>query len=144
MEPALRSSFPAGHYFLADLFHERGMLAAAEGDIESARRLLCEALDLHEKFAEKHASHIETLLELSRLELRSGRIADAERHARGALVLAEGFRGGFPHSSRVRLSQVAVAEVDPARGNESEARRLFEEAVSHMRPTLGDSHPAVA
>jgi tetratricopeptide (TPR) repeat protein len=142
-EPALRSSFPAGHYFLADLSHERGMLAAAEGDLESARRLLFEALDLHEKFAEKHASHIETLLELSRLERRSGRIDDAERHARRAREVAEGFRGGFPHSAWVGLSQVALAEVELAGGNGSEAHRLLEEAISEMRPTLGALHPAV-
>jgi eukaryotic-like serine/threonine-protein kinase len=142
-EPALRSSFPAGHYFLADLSHERGMLAAAYGDDQSALRLLTEALDMHEKEDEKHASHIETLLELWRLELRSGRIADADRHARRALELAEGYRGEIPHSSFVGLSQAALAEVELARGNESEARRLFGEAVSHMRPTLGDSHPAV-
>jgi tetratricopeptide (TPR) repeat protein len=142
-EPALRSSFPAGHYFLADLSHERGMLAAAKGDPESARRLLFEALDLHEKFAEKHASHIETLLELSRLELRSGRIDDAERHARRAREVAEGFRGGFPHSAWVGLSQVALAEVELAGGNGSEAHRLLEEAISEMRPTLGALHPAV-
>ncbi len=142
-EPALRTSYPAGHYFLADLSHERGMLAAAEGDRENARRLLSEALDMHEKAAEKHASHIETLLELSRLELQSGRIDEADKHARRALELAEGFRGGFPHSAWVGLSQAALGEVERTRGEDAEARRLFGEAVTHMGPTLGESHPAV-
>ena len=95
-EPALRSTFPAGHFFLADLSHEQGMLAAAEGDRENARRLLSEALGIHAKASEKHVSHIETLLELSRLELRSGRTAEADKHGRRALELSEGFRRRNP------------------------------------------------
>jgi tetratricopeptide (TPR) repeat protein len=142
-EPALRSTFPTGHLFLADLSHEQGMLAAAEGDHERARRLLSEALGIHEKASEKHVSHIETLLELSRLELRSGRIAEAERHARRALKLAEAFRGEIPRSAWVGMSQAVLGEVDRARGDDSEARRLFGEAVSQMGPTLGESHPAL-
>ncbi len=140
-EGPLRASFPPGHFFLADLTHEQGMLAAAEANAENARRLLSEALAIHEKASEKHVSHIETLLELARLELASGRAAEAEKNARRAAELAEGFRGGIPHSAWVGLSEAALAEIELANGNSAEARRLFGEAAAQMEPTLGKSHP---
>jgi tetratricopeptide (TPR) repeat protein len=137
----LRASFPAGHFFLADLSHERGMLAAAEGDPETARRLLSEALVIHEKASEKHISHMETLLSLSKLELRSGRNVEGARHGRRALEVAEGFRGGVPRSAWVGLAQLALGEVSLAQGDGSAGRRLFREAVAHMESTLGPDHP---
>jgi hypothetical protein len=48
-----------------------------------------------------------------------------------------------PRSAWVGLSQAALAEVDLGRGNATEARRLLTESLDQMRPTLGDSHPAV-
>jgi len=142
-EPALRSSFPPIHGFIAELSAERGLLAAATGDADSARRLLTEAVDTYEKSTERYPSHIETLLGLARLELQTGHLEEADRRARRALELAERYRGRLPRSAWVGLSQAALAEIDLARGSEAEARRLFTDALGHMRPTLGDSHPAV-
>src|SRR5262249_52027444 len=80
--PAIGSSFPAGHGFIAGLQAERGLLAAAEGDPEAARRLLADAVDIYEKGSERYPSHIEALLGLARLELRTGRPTEADRRAR--------------------------------------------------------------
>ncbi len=140
--PALSSSFPAGHGFIAELAAERGMLAAAEGDAETGRRLLIEAVDIYEKSSERYPSHIEALLGLARLELQTGRLDQADRRARRALELAESYRGRVPRSAWVGLSQATMGEIDRTRGSEEEARRLFIESLAQMRPTLGDSHPA--
>jgi tetratricopeptide (TPR) repeat protein len=127
----------------ADLAREEGLLAAAEGRPEEARRRLGDALLIHEKVAEKHVSHVETLLELAHLELRAGDTGEAERHTRAALALAEKFRGQTPHSAWVGLSLLALGEVYEARHDAVGARALFREAVDHMTPTLGSDHPAV-
>ncbi|HEY1251791.1 MAG TPA: protein kinase, partial [Thermoanaerobaculia bacterium] len=111
-DPALRSSFPATHGFIAELSAERGLLAAAAGDEESARRLLTEAVGIFEKSSERYPSHVETLLGLTRLELQAARVEEADRWARRALELAERFRGRVPRSAWVGLSQAALAEVD--------------------------------
>ena len=141
--PALGSSFPAGHGFIAELEAERGLLAAAEGDTETGRRLLTEAVDAYEKTTERYTSQIEVLLALARFEQQTGRLEEADRRARRALELAESFRGGLPRSAWVGLSQEALGEIDRARGSEDEARSLFTASLVQMRPTLGDSHPAV-
>ena len=142
-EPALRSSLPPVHGFIAELSTERGLLAAVAGDEDEARRLLTEAVDIYGRSTERYTSHIEALLGLSRLELRTGRLEEADRWARRGFELAESFRGRIPRSAWVGLSQTALAEIDLARGSEAEARRLLTDALGHMRPTLGDSHPAV-
>jgi len=142
-EPALRSSLPAVHGFIAELSAERGLLAAATGDEEAARRLLTESVGIYDKSTERYTSHIEALLSLARLDVQAGRVEEADRWARRALDLAEKFRGRVARSAWVGLSQAALAEVDLARGSQAEAQRLFSESLAQMRPTLGDSHPAV-
>jgi hypothetical protein len=77
------------------------------------------------------------------VELALGRPADAERHARAALGLAEDLRGGTPHSAWVGLSQLALAHALQAQGAAGSARQLLSEAVAHMTSTLGESHPAL-
>ncbi len=142
-EPALRSSLPAVHGFIAELSAEQGLLAAATGDEETARRLLTESVGIYDRSTERHTSHIEALLSLARLDVQTRRVEEADRWARRALDLAEKFRGRVARSSWGGLSQAALAEVDFARGSQAEAQRLFTESLAQMRPTLGDSHPAV-
>jgi serine/threonine-protein kinase len=141
-EPGLRKAFPAGHFYHADLAHERGLLALAEKDVDTARKRLDEALVLHAKSPEKHMSHIETLVEAAKLALAEGRVDDAERHARQALELARLLRGDRPLSSWVGLSELVLGAVGRARGDEVVARSHFESALANLGPTYGESHPA--
>ena len=140
---AIPSSYPAGHRIFADLAREQALLAAAEGDTGDARPLLAEAIAIHRKVPQKHPSHVETLLEQARLELRLGRAGEAEAAGREALALAESFRGGATHSAYVGLSLLALGEIDQARGDDAKGRQRLTEAVAHMEPTLGGTHPAV-
>jgi serine/threonine-protein kinase len=141
-DAALRT-FPPGHRARADLAREQGLLAAAEGHDDAARRLLTGALAIHAQVAEKHVSHIETLLALARLELRTGAAAAAEQHTRAALALAERLRGASAHSAWVGLSQLALGEVQEARQARAAAQNLFRDALAQLAPTLGGEHPAV-
>lgn len=139
----LLRSFPDQHRFRADLMREQGLLAAADGDLAGARRLLSRAVVIHESVSEKHASHVETLLALAGVELRAGAAAAAEEHARAALAVAEGLRGGTPQSAWVGLSDLAIGRLLELRHDTASARHMFEEALEQMAPTLGDAHPAV-
>jgi serine/threonine-protein kinase len=141
-EPALRATRAQGQLVLAELAHEQGMLAWAQGDVGTARGLLSQALTLHAAAKAKHVSHIETLLELSNLELSSGAAADAEKHATTALKMAESLSAGAPHSAWVGQSQLALARITLAKGDAAGAQRLFAQAAAHLETTLGESHPS--
>jgi tetratricopeptide (TPR) repeat protein len=136
-------ALPAEHRAVAILAREKGLLAAAEGHPDEARRLLSSALELHGKVAEQDVAHVETLLAFGRLELRGGDTARATELARMALDRAETLRGGTPHSAWVGLSQLLLGEVSETEGDTSVARRRYENAVDHMVSTLGDAHPSV-
>jgi len=72
------------------LRREQGLLAADEGRTDEGRRLLREAVGIHEKAAEKHVSHVGTLLALAQLERRLGDGVQASVHTRAALERAAG------------------------------------------------------
>jgi serine/threonine-protein kinase len=139
---ALRSSVTAGNPFMADLAHQKGVLAAARGDAQAAHRLLTEALAIHEKVPQKHASHLETLLELARLEMQMELLGAAEKHARAALELSQGLKADTALSSWVGLSQLALGAVREMQGDPAAAREAFGEALAHLPSTLGEKHPA--
>ncbi|HET9314562.1 MAG TPA: tetratricopeptide repeat protein, partial [Vicinamibacteria bacterium] len=142
-ETAIAASYPKGHRVFADLMREQALQADAEGRGDDALRLLDDALAVHRKVQQKHASHVETLVEHARLQLRRGRLDDAARDAQEALTIAESFRGGTPQSAFVGLSLAAQAEVDFARGDEPHGRERLTESIAQMEPTLGATCPEV-
>jgi serine/threonine-protein kinase len=141
-ETALRQAYPAGHFFLAGLAREQGLQAAARGDREGARRLLADALRLHEGTTEAHFGHLETLLAFGQLEVEERRMDEAEGHFRRALALAERYRGDLPRSSWTGLCQLALARVAAARADRAAADGWRNRALAHLPGTLGESHPA--
>ena len=52
-------------------------------------------------------------------------------------------RGEARYSAWVGLSQLVMAEVAQARGDDDRARHLYTDAAAHLAPTLGEAHPAV-
>jgi eukaryotic-like serine/threonine-protein kinase len=140
---ALRAHPARGYTHLAELSQEEGLQAAAAGDVERARELLSAALRIHDQEKERHASEIETRLELAKLELRLGRTDAAEQRARDALDRAERRRDEMPHSAWVGLSQLVLSDILRARGDGAAARRLLQDALVQMTSTLGEAHPAV-
>ncbi len=102
--------------------------------MDDAYRLLSDALAIHEALEDPHLTQIETRLAMSRHQLQRDALADAEARARAALAVAEGFRGGAPHSSWVGRSLLALGAARQARGDASGARALLTPAIAHMTP----------
>jgi tetratricopeptide (TPR) repeat protein len=142
-EAGVPAAFPAGHRVRGDLAREQALLAEAEGRYPDAHRLMLEAFEIHRRLADKHPTQIDTLLELSRLELRQRTPVEAEARAREALAVAESFRGGKPFSSWVGRSLLAVGAARQAQGDAAGAREALARAAEHMTPTLGAQHPAL-
>jgi hypothetical protein len=136
------STFPPGHRVRGDIAREEALLAETEGRMDDAYRLLSDALAIHEALEGPHLTQVETQIAMSHLQLRRGALADAEARARAALAVAEGFRGGAPHSSWVGRSlwhsapRARRKEMPPGR------RASFTQALAHMTPTLGPDHPS--
>jgi serine/threonine-protein kinase len=140
---AVASSFPRTHRIVADLLREQALLAAAEGRTDEAMRLMADAIAVHRQVPQKHPSHVETLLELARLELRLGSTAAAAGHAEEALALAESFRGGAAQSAWVGLSLATLGQIDEARGAAAKGRERTTEAIAHLQATLGEATPVL-
>jgi eukaryotic-like serine/threonine-protein kinase len=135
------SAYPPGHRFRGDLIRVQALLAEAEGRSQEAHRLLLDAYEIHGQLKQKNLTQIETLLELSRLELALGSASEAEGRARSALGIAEVLMGGTTHSAWVGHSLLALAAARQAQGDASGARDMRSRAVEHMAPTLGEGHP---
>jgi serine/threonine-protein kinase len=134
---------PSSQRIRGDVARLRGLLAAAEGRDAQAHGLMLEARSLYQSMKMKSSGQVNILLELARIEMRLGRPQDAEASARDALARAESFRGGATHSSWVGQSLLALGVARKAQGDAAGARAAFAQAVEHMTPTLGPSHPAV-
>ncbi|MET0555351.1 MAG: serine/threonine-protein kinase [Vicinamibacteria bacterium] len=137
------AAYPPGHRVRGELARGQALLAEAEGREEEADRHLREAYAIHGPSKEPNAARIETFLDLSRTDVRRGRLADAERHAREAMAAAESLRGDAVHSSWTGRSLLALGLARETQGAADEARALYARAADHMVPTLGDGHPAV-
>ena len=140
-EVSVPAAYPAGHRVRGDLVREHGLLAEAEGRDSDARQLILEALAIHRQLKDKNLTQIETLLELSRIELRLGAAVAAESRARAALAIAEDFASGSTHSSWLGRSLLALAAARQAQGDAAGAREMLSRAVEHLLPTLGEGHP---
>jgi eukaryotic-like serine/threonine-protein kinase len=137
------AGLPAQHHLRGDVLRERALLAEAEHGAAEALPPMLEALALHGRLRAKSATLVESLIQVSRLELARGRAPDAEGRARSALAEAESLRGGMPHSSWVGRSLLALADAKRAQGKDAAARDLALRAVEQMVPTLGSDHPAL-
>jgi serine/threonine-protein kinase len=138
------NAYPPGHRVRGDLAREQALAAESEGRDADAHRLLLEACAVHSQLKDRNPTQIETLLQLSRLELRLRSTAAAESRAREALALADGLRDEVPHSSWVGRSLLALGAALQAQGDATGARPLLTQAVAHMTPTLGAGHPDLA
>jgi class 3 adenylate cyclase/tetratricopeptide (TPR) repeat protein len=109
----------------------RAQAARARGDVDAARQILSVAIA-----SSRHLTYVgedaRLLVELGRVELQAGDLAEADRQARAGLALVRAGIGD--HESGLR-SLLVLAEVARGRGGVREAEQLLEEAASDRAPT---------
>ena len=77
------------------------------------------------------------------MALREGQPALASADAEEALRLAKSLQGGTPYSARTGLVWLIEGEIRAQQGAASAAKEAYENAVSHLTPTVDPAHPAL-
>jgi eukaryotic-like serine/threonine-protein kinase len=145
LEPRLRAALPAGHYAFASLDSEKSMLAQEKGDFAHASELANRAVNLLEEKVRQGDGQPDFLAVLlmrrSALELKIGRLREADADARRALALALQTADGVTLSSYIGTKYLALGRVLMASKKKIEARTTFELALKHLNDSLGPDHP---
>lgn len=106
---------------------------------KEAEPLLRRALTMQEKW---HPETAATLNNLANVLLATGRIAQAEVHARRALSMLESTLG--PNHPRVATAASNLADALRTRRDYAGAKRLYERALAIDEKAYGPNHPEVA
>ena len=127
---------------LANVLHERGVVAAYRGRLEASSRLVEDAIAMHRAVGGDEVDEAQMLNTLGAVRQLQGKPDEAEAiHRR---VLAIRLRVLGPDHLTVSETQNNVATLLLARGESSEARELAASALATRRKILGDGHPSLA
>jgi serine/threonine-protein kinase len=117
----------------------QGRLSLAQGDIQAARAHFDRALVK----GSKNVGTIEATLGKAEVELLSGNVVAAIANAQTALDIATTLQGGIPHSNRAGLSWLMLGRALKEKGDDVQARKAFEAAVTQLSNTVDANHPAL-
>ena len=81
------------------------------------------------------------LVPRAELNLKQGRLAEAEADARKALSLAQDAQGGVTHSNRTGVSWLVLGRVLAMKGDSAGSRQAFRQALEHLSNTVDADHP---
>lgn len=126
----------------AHLAYTRGLLALSRDDAAGARAQFDESLALFETVKAKFSLNVFALIGLARTELSLGHGDAAVAAVRRALALAESFVEKGAPSYLIGLSRAALGEIQLSSREPVAARTSLDEALAHLRQTLGEEHPA--
>jgi serine/threonine-protein kinase len=132
-----RTAAPANGQHQVILQIARGRVALANNQLAAARASLDAAL------AEGNTVFFQmaALLPRAELNLKEGRLAQAEADARKALALAQDAQGGVPHSNRSGLAWLVLGKVLAKKGDTLGARQALLAAIDHLSNTVDPDHP---
>jgi tetratricopeptide (TPR) repeat protein len=128
---------PPGFPAAARLQTLRGVIAMSEGHLAQARASL-DAVTANSKTAQVTHEALRTRAELN---LREGKLAEAEADARQALAVAQQAQGGLPYSDRTGLAWMVLGQVLATRGEAPRAAKAFQAAVENLSHTVDPDHP---
>jgi tetratricopeptide (TPR) repeat protein len=109
----------------------------SEGHLAQARASL-DAVTANSKTAQVTHEALRTRAELN---LREGKLAEAEADARQALAVAQQAQGGLPYSDRTGLAWMVLGQVLATRGEAPRAAKAFQAAVENLSHTVDPDHP---
>ena len=145
LEPRLRRSFPAGHFWFGLVASEKSLMAQAQGDLLGALRLADQAVALVEtavRNSQQGSGSLPTLLDRrSTIELEVGRTAEAVSDASRALRQLQTDAQPGTFSSFLGRGYLALGYALQAQGKPQEAHLQFRSAVDQLQNALGPDHP---
>jgi serine/threonine protein kinase len=144
-EPRLKHDLPAGHYAFASVMVERGAVADAKGDHQTALRLANQAIAMDEA-AIKAGGQGKVMLPMlfarrSKFEVALGYTDDAVADARHALELWQAIEKPGVMSTIIGRGYMTLGRALQAQGRAGDARAAFRSAVENLTGTLGVDHP---
>jgi serine/threonine protein kinase len=115
----------------------RGRIALANNQLAQARSSLDAALAVgNSVFFQMSA-----LVPRAELNLKEGRLTEAEADARKALSLAQNAQNGVPYSNRTGLSWLVLGRVLAMKGDVAGSQEAFRAALEHLSNTVDADHP---
>jgi eukaryotic-like serine/threonine-protein kinase len=144
VEPRLKHDLPAGHYAFASVTMERGAIADAKGDHETALRLATQAIAMNEA-AIKAGGQGKPMMPMlfakrSKFEVELGRPDEAVADARRALEMWQAIQKPGVASTILGRGYVTLGRALQAQGKVDDAHAAFGSAVENLAATLGPDH----
>ena len=131
----------AGHIERAEFAIERSLLSQAQGDLAGAARWVDRGMAIAEASPSRDRALSRLVLRRSDLAYAAGTFDRAAAEAEEALRL-ESARVGGDFSNRVGLAYLAFGRALLQQQQADRARAALIAAVEHLRPTVGEHHPA--
>ena len=145
LEETLRATeelYGADHIAVADVVQLLGQVALSRDDLPSAEAGFRRALSILTAIRPEHPARVGPLIELGKVRLRQGKLAEAEKEFLQALALAEAGLG--PGHPKVGGALLGLGEVHAGRGQCARAAQLYERGLAIVASSLGEEHPLVA
>jgi tetratricopeptide (TPR) repeat protein len=141
IEPRLER-LPPGHILRASLAWERSHLAQARGDLATAMAAADRAIAIAEASTRRDTQLARNLIRRSEVAFAAGRLDRATADAEAALRLElRGYTAG-DFSNLVGLCYLALGRALRQQDRIDPAVASFSSAVEHLRPSVGEQHPA--
>lgn len=115
----------------------RGRIALANNQLAEARADLDAAI----RGGNTVFYQMTALVPRAELNLKEGRLAEAEADARRALSLARNAQGGVAYSNRTGLSWLVLGRVLAKKGDKAGSRQALRSALEHLSNTVDADHP---
>jgi tetratricopeptide (TPR) repeat protein len=117
----------------------RGLIAIKQDRLQDARVCFDSVIN------NSKAAHIngDALRARAELNLREGRLPEAETDARRMLTLAQEAQGSLPHSDRTGIAWLVLGDVLAKKGDMAGANKAFAAAVDNMSVTVDAGHPGL-
>ena len=142
----LQTLMQPGNTMFAHLEMTVGREALAHGELEVARRAFAKSLDIFDASPRFQPARTQAAALMARTEARLGnhtaaalRADEAVNRARTLLLALQG--SGLAHTSWLGQALWAQAVVQNAAGQRDAARQSAEEALPHLRATMGELAP---
>ena len=126
----------------AHLAYTRGLLALSRDDAAEARAQFAKSIALFDTVKAKFSLSVFALIGLARAERKLDNGDAAVAAVRKASALAESFVEEGAPSYLVGLSRATLGEFQLSTGERAAAQASLTDAVTHLRQTLGEEHPA--